>query len=72
MKKIIPILAYFSILFGQFSDPAEFKFNINNTNQIESYDSDMIKWYFSSCAVGISETTLITVGFMFQSMGQGC
>ena len=35
MKKIIPILAYFSILFGQFSDPAEFKFNINNTNQGE-------------------------------------
>ena len=25
----------FSILFGQFSDPAEFKFNINNTNQGE-------------------------------------
>ena len=35
MKKIIPILAYFSILFGQFSDPAEFKFNINNANQGE-------------------------------------
>ena len=35
MKKIIPVLAYFSILFGQFSDPVEFKFNINNTNQGE-------------------------------------
>ena len=35
MKKIIPIIAYFSILFGQFSDPAEFKFNINNANQGE-------------------------------------
>ncbi|WP_293749547.1 cytochrome c biogenesis protein CcdA [uncultured Paraglaciecola sp.] len=35
MKKIISILAYFSILFGQFSDPAEFKFNIKNTNQGE-------------------------------------
>ena len=35
MKKLISILAYFSILFGQFSDPAEFKFNINNTNQGE-------------------------------------
>ena len=35
MKKIISILAYFTILFGQFSDPAEFKFNINNTNQGE-------------------------------------
>ena len=34
-KKLISILAYFSILFGQFSDPAEFKFNINNTNQGE-------------------------------------
>ena len=36
MKKIIPILAYFSILFGQqFSDPVEFKFSIDNTNQGE-------------------------------------
>jgi len=35
MKKFISILAYFTILFGQFSDPAEFKFNINNTNQGE-------------------------------------
>jgi len=35
MKKIIPILAYFSILFGQFSDPAEFKFNIDSANQGE-------------------------------------
>ena len=36
MKKIIPILAYFSILLGQqFSDPVEFKFSIDNTNQGE-------------------------------------
>lgn len=36
MKKIIPILAYFSILFGQqFSDPVEFKFSIDNANQGE-------------------------------------
>tara|TARA_Y100000748_G_scaffold296552_1_gene289507 strand:- start:3924 stop:5744 length:1821 start_codon:yes stop_codon:yes gene_type:complete len=35
MKKIIPILAYFSILLGQFSDPVEFKFNIDNINQGE-------------------------------------
>jgi len=35
MKKIIPILAYFSILFGQFSDPVEFKFNIDSANQGE-------------------------------------
>ena len=36
MKKIIPILSYFSILFGQqFSDPVEFKFSIDNTNQGE-------------------------------------
>ena len=36
MKKIIPILAYFSILLGQqFSDPVEFKFSIDNANQGE-------------------------------------
>ena len=36
MKKIIPVLAYFSILLGQqFSDPVEFKFSIDNTNQGE-------------------------------------
>ncbi len=35
MKKITTIIAFFSILLGQFSDPAEFKFNISNANQGE-------------------------------------